>query len=795
MPLVTRQHAALFNGVSQQPAPLRLTSQHEALTNAYCTVTKGISKRPGSTFIAEITTDLLGDESAFIHAINRDVDERYIVTLIDGDLKVYDLDGVEKTVNEPMRVLWGAAASISVGEIRRPNTPNGYVFRCTIAGTTGGSEPTWDTTEYGSTTVDNSVTWEAVPDYLSSADPRAEFAMVTVQDYTFIVNKSVIVQTRIPPTSTPFYYNDWFRPSQWGADVSFSAADYYNVANGALTGSVQTFNDLPQDDDPSPPSEGDIYKIQGYDSDNFASFYVKRTGGVWVETYAPSSSLAYDEATMPHALVREADGTFTFTQFPWIVRKVGDDRSNPPASFTGRSINDVFFFKNRLGGAADTNVVMSGAGDFGQFFKTTVTDLLDDNVVDTAIGGDKASELLYAVAFEARLMLFAGQTQFLLNVDQMLTPSTTGSDPVTSYTIQRDVRPLGLGSDVYFPTPNGAHSRIREYFVDAETNSTDATDITAHVPKYLPRHVLWMTGSTDEDLLVIGTDDSGAENTMWLYKFFYSGEDKAQSAWFKWELNAFDKVIAATTIENQLYVLIQRDNGNDSGVSLERFNLEEDATTGALDFEVLLDRQCEVTGAYQGAGPDTTRFTLPYSVPSNNRDDFKIVKGADFSGANGQLLDPDTYTWVNETTVDVDGNHVSGECHAGFNYEMDWEMSEFFAVNGRGEAIMTGRLQIRSITLYFTDTAFFKTLVRPYGTEVSEQYEEIVPSALSAFTGKTLGEASLVTGEPNFASGTYRFQPYCNSKLGEIHIINDSHLQCHFASLEWEGLYSNRAQA
>jgi hypothetical protein len=257
-------------------------------------------------------------------------------------------------------------------------------------------------------------------------------------------------------------------------------------------------------------------------------------------------------------------------------------------------------------------------------------------------------------------------------------------------------------------------------------------------------------------------------------------------------LNAFDAVIAATMIENTVYVLIQRDNGNDSGVSLEKFNLEEGATTGALDFEILLDRQVEVTGVYQGAGPNTTRFTLPYNVPTNNRADFKIVKGNDFTSAKGQLLDPDNYEWVDEVTVDVPGNVTTGECHAGFNYEMDWELSQLFPEDGRGQNVLTGRLQLRAITVYFTDTAFFKTLVQPYGSSVSEQYEEIVPASLSAFTGKTLGEASLITGAPNFASGTYRFQPYCNSKLGKIHFINDSHVQCRFASLEWEGLYTKR---
>ena len=42
---------------------------------------------------------------------------------------------------------WAAGASISLGDVRRATTaqPSGLVFKCTTAGTTAGSEPTWAT--------------------------------------------------------------------------------------------------------------------------------------------------------------------------------------------------------------------------------------------------------------------------------------------------------------------------------------------------------------------------------------------------------------------------------------------------------------------------------------------------------------------------------------------------------------------------------------------------------------------------------------------------------------------------
>lgn len=722
MPLVTRQAPSLFNGISQQPAPLRLVSQHEDLVNAYPTVVDGIRKRPGAQHVAKILDS--APASAFIHTIDRDETERYIVIVAGGEVRVFDLDGNEKTVNVAIE-----------------------------------------------------------DDYLDTDNPAEDIAMCTVADYTFIVNKSKTVETTTPPTSIPEDYNDWHFPPSWKNSAGFDQTLYYNPANDPLTGTAQTFNDLPRDSDPLPPSDGDVWRIAGRTEGDFTSYYVKRQNGVWIETYAPGQSLGFDGETMPHALVRESDGSFTLTLFPWVVRKVGDNVTNPPPTFAGRQIKDVFFYKNRLGFVCEENVIFSCAGDYGNFWRTTVTDLLDSDVVDVAVSGRSIAKIIHAVAFEARLMLFAANGQFLLNVDQLLTPSTTSIDPVTSYQLQKGVSPIALGPNVYFVTPNGRHSRIREYFVQDDNNSTDAADITAHVPKLLPARVRHIFGNTNEDVLfaVDGT------NQVWGYKFHFTDQGKVQSSWFRWLFHEGDKVIAGACIENDVYLLFQRDDG----VYLERFDLEEGATSGDLDFEVLLDRQALVSGVYNSTDDETT-FALPYEVPSDARGSFRLVKGADFDGAHGQLLDPEHYTWVSADVISIPGDVADGGVHAGYSYTMVWEMSEQFPEGRDGQAITTGRLQLRTVTVYYVDTAFFRVHVDPYGNGVQEIVEDIVPAKLSEFTGKTLGESTLVIGRPNFATGTYRFQPYCNSKAGKIRFINDTHVQAKFQTFEWQGLYSDR---
>ena len=119
----------LFNGVSQQSPTLRMRSQGESQVNLYSTIAAGLSKRPPTKHLAKLRAATSTD--AKIHMINRDDTEQYIVVMMDGDLEVYDLDGNEQTVNFPRGV-----------------------------------------------------------DYLDVTTPRTDFELMTVADYTFVLNKT-----------------------------------------------------------------------------------------------------------------------------------------------------------------------------------------------------------------------------------------------------------------------------------------------------------------------------------------------------------------------------------------------------------------------------------------------------------------------------------------------------------------------------------------------------------------------------------------------------------------------------
>jgi hypothetical protein len=559
--LISRHIPSLFNGVSQQNPTLRQASQGEAQINMYGTVMDGLRKRAPSQHIALVTASDIS--SAFVHTINRDTSERYVVVVTDGDLKVYDANtGAEKTVAFP--------------------TGKGYLS------------------------------------VVGGGDASASFALDSVADYTFVVNKTVVTATQTAPTTTPTNYPDWHHPREWGGQ---EAARYYNPPVGTLTGTVNVFSDLPSAEDASPPSNGDLYKVVGYDENNFGGYYVVRSGGVWVETHGYGAELGFDETTLPHALVRESDGTFTFTPFAYTTRQYGDATTNPPPTFIGTTINGVFYWKNRLGFITDENVVFSGAGDYGNFWRNTMTTLLDSDVVDVALTTNKVAILNYAIPFNETMMLFSDQGQFSLNVRDVLTPTSVSIDLATGYEMDVDVKPVALGSEVYFISSSGSYSRMREYFLAEDRLNTDAADVTAHVQQYVPSGVFKMTGNSVEDVIFMISNKSGERNRIYVYKYFWSGDQKVQSAWSYWEMGANDVILSIDAIEDELYCVIKRSDG----AYLEKVDIDVNAVTLSLDFDILLDRRYAVQPGDMSysAGQDETTITMPYDIDNNS--DMRVV--------------------------------------------------------------------------------------------------------------------------------------------------------------------------
>ena len=916
MGVISRSIPTLLRGISQSSDATKQADHADIQDNADSNPVIGLVKRPGLQYLANISSSTLGN--VHIQTINRDANEQYVAVFSNGNVKVYELDGTEKTVNKP-------------------------------DGTT----------------------------YLNTSDPRSVIKTVTIADFTFVVNTTKTTAMDSTLTSGPLYFNgssfvnitnqaivfinqvsastDYtlevdgrkcvFNPGTDAALVDTTVAatrlkdaltsDASNVTEtgSALTAgttgntfnfsvngpvirifkndnsdfniqlsdskgnsqttlvknSIQRFTDLP-----TVAPNGYVVEVKGDEDTNFDNYYVKFTTnnttadgtleeGQWEETAKLGINKRFDYDTMPHVLIRQADGNFRFARVDggaysvptktgtysqsgstavtvnstnhgfsagdsitvdfttgtgsdgsftvnsapdantfsftgsssqttsgncsfgltnnftlpkWGERTVGDLDSAPNPSFIGTTINNVFFFRNRLGFLSGDNVVLSRVSDFFNFFPETVLSVLDSEPIDVAASHTKVAILKHAVTMGEQLILFSEQTQFVLtSSSDSLTPKTANVIVATEFESSDDAQPVGSGSSIYFLTKKGSFAGVREYITQTE-EIKDAANITIHVPKLIPSNIFKMAVSNNQDILVLlGTDNP---NKLYINRWLYGGQgEKILNSWFTFTINSNRSFKNIDFIGTDLFAVVEEANN----VSLEKIPYETDFTEANADFQFHLDHKVTEanTVVSYNSGTGLTHFTVPYRLRANmtvvgryladgESSTFVDTKGNTKNLKSGQVLTTSNSTNGATSTITASGDYRNSKFIIGEPYEMHYRFSSQRLTAGTsgqpGGEYIGGRLQLHHFYIKFEDTGFFQVEVTPDNRDTSTH----------KFTGRLLGAASSAIGQINLETGTFRVPIMSRADRVNIDVKNDTFLPTQLSSAEYEAMFHMRSR-
>lgn len=481
--------------------------------------------------------------------------------------------------------------------------------------------------------------------------------------------------------------------------------------------------------------------------------------GAYSEVSGFDISRGIDKDTFPHRLVNDELNSFIVKDVPLVDRKAGDDDSNPMPSFVGKKISNLFIYKNRLGVLNEDNIVFSEAGALFNFFRTTVTNLLDSAPIDVTVSSKNVTNIYDATAFQENLILFSEQGQFVLKGGDLLTPKTVAITPITNFDVDNAVSPLALGSYIYFPFTRGVFTGIREYSVNSTTDNYDSADITEHVPNYIPKNISGFSGTTTEDVLAVLSADE--PSSVFVYRYFWSGAKKILSSWFKFTFQG--EIRGMEFMDDSLYMVIVL-NGKTHAVSLSF----EAGTTDDVGFLTHLDMRVSRTVTAGSAS-----ITLPYTSSSSDniqvwtKDGLKLQSS--FSGSTVTLAQPvseDTDVWV------------------GIPYTMKYTFSEqlFKAKAGNSSSpSASAKLRIRNGALFYHDTASFSVKVTAKGRATVNN--EFSPPVVG---GTTIGNIKL-------DDGFYRFPVFTKAEDTIITIEDSTALPTAFQSAEFESFVQSRS--
>ena len=831
--LVSSTIPNLIQGASLQPDASRDPSQGDEQINGMSSLAEGLRKREGTECIKKVSTSSLGD--VYMHQILRDSGEKYLVVIGKTSIKVFDLDGNEKTVNVATDAFDYLSSVVSAKTDIRAATIADYTF---ISNTKTSPALTSDTAPATARpTTHEALVWIKAANYGQQLKVNVNGTEATVQTAVapVVVSGGTTTENRINTADLAESVKTGLGTIS-GVTITRNKSVLHFTSNSAITiaaqdaranaditcitSEVQAFTELP-----TVAPSGYQIKILGDPSNAFDNYHVEfvpRTGagtfgeGSWQECVSPGEKYKIDKDTMPHLLVRLANGQFYFgpadgttqggSEIPtWGERTCGDTDSAPNPSFLGFPIQDVFIYKNRLGFLADENIILSRAKSFFDFFPETVTTLLDSDPIDLQASNTKVSILRYAIPYQDELIIFSDQIQFRFNAaETILTPSTAVITVLTQFEVDINCRPLPVAGTIVFAQANGVWSSFREFSVKGAGSAlvADASDLTSYVNSYIPSDVFKLTSNDTGNSWFALSSKTGFTDRVYVYKYFYrntgSGAERAQSSWSYWQLNGADTILQVLCVEETLYLLAQY--GND--VWLEKMPVADRLSdVSPSPYPFLLDRKVSTTtdtpaairvsaGTYNNATKQTT-WTLPYTI---------IKETQAWSGFN-TTTDGAVYlgTASSGTSITAEGNWSTTPIYFGEVFDFTYRFTKFKLYKEIGGGKAPGnveRTQVRHAKLRYHQTNYFEIHVKAERRDTAVyKFDGTILRVRDSTLGSLLPATGYDRDNDRFFEGVFRIPINSKGENCVVEIHNKTIHPCKFSTCEWVGLITSQARS
>jgi hypothetical protein len=558
-------------------------------------------------------------------------------------------------------------------------------------------------------------------------------------------------------------------------NVSTPVSDLINV----VAAEVLTVDDLPRQS-----KHGFVVKVanSANEEDDYYLKFFANNGfdgeGVWEECVRPGDKINFDATTMPLQLVRTNSTTFTLSEVAWEGAQVGNtdpDGTNPQASFVGKTINKMVFFRNRLVMLSDENVIMSRPGNFFNFWAKTAQTFSNVDPIDLSCSSTYPAIVFDAIQVNTGLVIFTKNQQFMLTTDSdVLNPNTAKINRLSSYNFNHKTNPVNLGTTIGFLDNANKYSRFFEMSQIRREGEPDVVEQSKVVSQLFEKDLKIISNSRENGLILFSEEDT---STLYGYRYFVSGNERILQAWFQWTLTG--TVQYHCMLDDALYVVVR----NNSKDQLLKYSIKLDDNghfvTAGEDYPIHLDHCTSVTtggGTYNSTTNKTT-FAKPTGFESSN----DIAAYDTDSGTNlGRFAD----VTINGSNLEITGNWSGETFLIGYQFEMQVELPKIFFTYRAGNATRRDTrsdLIVHRVKFNFGQVGFYNMEVNRIGKPLFTQEVESTPA--DAYNANNVGFVPDVTG----------VVPCYERNKNLIITVKSKHPSpATIVSYQWEGKYTNK---
>lgn len=251
-----------------------------------------------------------------------------------------------------------------------------------------------------------------------------------------------------------------------------------------------------------------------------------------------------------------ARALFSCDTIDWNTRLSGDEISNPaPQMFiNAQKIRDVLFGQDRLCLASGQYLVNSQSGDLFNFFNEVATNVTDSDPVVVVLTANKVTTADFVIPYRTSLLVFTFSGQhFDVSWDGAFTPTTVRSTQANDQQCL-STRPIAIDGRIYYLSERGSYAQVNEYYYDDNVVQNVAANVSIQCPTFVPVGIREMCTVRSEGLLLLLPDN---DNSLYVYRWYWTGNQKDQSAWTRYDFDASYRISGFAAIRNAVYMLVE----------------------------------------------------------------------------------------------------------------------------------------------------------------------------------------------------------------------------------------------
>lgn len=800
MPAITQRVPNFLGGVSTQPDEVKSLGQVRDIINGYPDPAIGLLKRQGTKYVAELkdtSSNFISPSTAITNgkwfSIFRDSSEKYIGVIQNGQIRIWDaITGAAKTVNYEA----GTTSYLnSTGDYEVLSIYDQTFIANKTKVVAKLPDPTGITADRNATIVLKSVEYSAkytvtinsstynlttrnADSNLGPADPPKEIisASQILDDLKAGIDGlgiSGLTVTKLD-NSLELVRTSGFTISAKGGQAGDALEAFQYVVRSGGT-SVSTLAKLPEKS-----IDGRLVKVSNFSGaeDDFFVKYIA-ADGVWEETLSPFASPGLDATTMPHVLVRESNGTFTFKKVSWEPRLVGSDTTNDHPSFVGRTISGMFFHANRFGMLSGESVVMSQAADYFNFYAQSALAQVASDPIDINVSSIIPTRLHSIVPVTQGLLLFSDNQQFLLSAqDDIFAPSTVSVNTIASYENLPSVRPVDLGVSVGFISKTDSFTRVFEMQTRGSRENPLVAEVSSVVSEWIPSSIDRVVASAQNSLLLM---TSKSLKQVYGLRYYTENAERQIEAWFKW--NLLGEVVHIDMYEDVVYIVTKQT----AGYWFQTINLVTSPSNpqlisnSGIGVDPKIDMWAVPTTKTYNSGTGLTKLVLPFRGQSNLSPIVLITNSTSPNDPDrGKVFFPTLDIVGSEYSYSIEGDWSAKDVLVGYVFTFEVTLPRLYYRNNQS-ADFTARLTVSRISFSVGLSG-----------DLDFQLNSVGRSTWNNVASTRLSNFYLGNSVPFDDGATFIVPIHQVNENYTLKVMSDTPYPVSLISMTWEGMYSPR---